>query len=112
MRLVTAVTAIAGAVAVLFVALVWLNAENGFAGCTGTIPLGWGIPILSGLLIGGVGWMLLFRAPHYTRSSGPETRSVPCPSCDKPVLSDWRMCPYCGSVLPRSMGDVLGAADD
>jgi hypothetical protein len=100
-RLLLAVAGAAAAVVVLFFVLVALNGGSGFAGSTGATPLGWAIPLLSGLVIGGVAWMLLFQAPNYTGSADASRRPVPCPSCEKPVMADWRLCPYCGRTLPR-----------
>lgn len=100
LRLVMAVAAAVGIVIALFIVLVILNAGFGFSGTTASSPLGWALPIVAGLLIGGVAWMLLFTAPNYSDDDEDEMRhSVPCPGCDQPVMADWRMCPYCGRIL-------------
>jgi hypothetical protein len=99
-RLLMAVAVAVATVVLLFFALVTLNGGLGFAGSTGTSPVGWSIPLLSGVLIGGMAWMLLVRAPNYTDEETPQQRSIPCPSCHKPVMADWRLCPYCGLALP------------
>jgi hypothetical protein len=98
-RLLIAAAAAFGAAAALFALLLAVNSDLGFAGCSGTGAFGWGLPLLAGTLIGGVAWGLLFAAPRY-RKEDPSRHSVPCPSCDKAVMEDWRMCPYCGRVLP------------
>lgn len=103
MRLLLAVGGAIGIVVALLALLVAINAGLGFAGCTGTSPLGWTIPLVSGGLIGGVAWMLLLRAPNYSdESEVTARRSVPCPSCGKAVMRDWRLCPYCSDALPKS----------
>jgi hypothetical protein len=99
-RLLAAVAGVVAVVAVLFGLLVAINADWGFSGCTGTSVFGWVLPIVAGLLIGGVAWFLLFSAPNYTASGEERRHSVPCPSCTKAVMTGWRMCPYCGRVLP------------
>jgi len=103
MRLLLAVGGAIGIVVALLALLVAINAGLGFGGCTGTSPLGWTIPLVSGGLIGGVAWMLLLRAPNYSdESEVTARRSVPCPSCGKAVMRDWRLCPYCSDALPKS----------
>jgi hypothetical protein len=88
----------------LFVILTLVNAERGFAGSTGTSALGWTIPLLSGILIGGVAWVLLLRGPnHHEDDSSLDT--VPCSECGRNVMPDWRLCPFCGSdARPPSSG--------
>jgi hypothetical protein len=98
-RLLLAVAGAFGAAVALFALLLAVNQGLGFGGCTGTGPLGWSLPLVSGLLIGGVAWGLLFTAPNRSDEKGAR-HCVPCPSCDKAVMEDWRMCPYCGRILP------------
>lgn len=97
-RSLTAVAGVFAAAAVMFALLFVINGRVGFIGCTGTSALGWTMPPLAGILIGGVAWALLSKAPHYS-DDVRSRRSVPCPSCEKAVMEDWRMCPYCGRVL-------------
>jgi hypothetical protein len=99
MRVLMAIVGAIGAVVALFALLVKLNAGNGFTGCTGTAPWGWILPLVAGFLIGGVAWVLLFTRSPRDGGGGAATRSVPCPTCSKAVLADWRMCPYCGRRL-------------
>jgi len=64
----------------------------------GNAVLAWIIPIASAAVIAGVGWYLLRAAPRHTdAANGYE--SVACTSCGRAVLTDWRLCPYCGSAL-------------
>lgn len=58
---------------------------------------GWAVPLSSVMVICGVGWLLLSQSPRAPHSSGSD--SIPCPSCGRTVMRDWRMCPYCGSAL-------------
>ena len=30
-----------------------------------------------------------------------------CPRCDHSIKADWRLCPYCGLTLEKSLGDPL-----
>lgn len=97
--LVTGAGAVSAALGLFFV-LTWLNAGLGFAGCTGTSALGWTIPLFSGGLIGGVAWVLLARGPKYFDDTPADP--VPCVSCGRGVMPDWRLCPFCGTVQPRT----------
>ncbi len=99
-RLLAAAAGVIAVVTVLFGLLVAINADWGFSGCTGTSVFGWVLPILAGLLIGGVAWFLLLSATNYGAGKGDRPHSVPCPSCTKAVMTGWRMCPYCGRILP------------
>ncbi len=103
MRLLLAVGGAIGIVVALLALLTAVNAGLGFDGCAGLGSLGWAIPLFSGALIGGVAWMLLLRAPNYSGEGDEDAkRSVPCPACSKPVMTGWRLCPYCSTTLPRN----------
>lgn len=99
-RLLVLVCGALAATAVLVAVLVMVNAGWVFEGCTGTMALGWALPLLTGSVVGVVAWALLFKAPHYS-AEDDSPHSVPCPSCGKAVMEDWRMCPYCGSAVTR-----------
>ncbi len=99
-RLLAATAGVVAVAAVLFGLLLAINADCGFAGCTGTSAFGWTLPIVAGILIGGVAWFLLFSAPNYADLGRHRPHSIPCPSCRKAVMAGWRLCPYCGRVLP------------
>lgn len=96
-RLLVLIAGALAAIGVLVAVLVIVNAGWVFDGCTGTGALGWVLPLLTGSVVGLVAWVLLFKAPNY-RDEDPR-HSVPCPSCNKAVMQDWRMCPYCGSPI-------------
>lgn len=67
--------------------------------CAMSGPFGWAIPIATGFVIVGVGWLLLSQKPGDRDERGGGLRSVSCPACSRSVLTDWRLCPYCGAVL-------------
>ena len=102
------VLAVVGA---LFGLLVLVNADSGFADCTGATPFGWLAPLLAASIIGGLAWVLLGQEP---RSDDRTTRTaVPCPSCGREVLGKWRLCPYCGMMLePQPTPGVEHPATD
>ena len=75
-----------------------VNGRFDLAGCTAAGPFGWTIPLISLLIIGAAAWLLL-GGGSTDRVERPETRYVACPSCDRSVLADWRLCPYCGVAL-------------
>lgn len=69
-----------------------------------SIAYGLAVPLSSVFVVLGVIWLLLSQRP-----AGPETsgtfRYVACPSCGRDVLEDWRLCPYCGSLLDRPVAE-------
>jgi hypothetical protein len=90
------VIAVVGLVAGL---ILMVNAESGFSGCTGAAEYGWLAPLLAASIIGGLAWVLLSQDP---KSPPGATEGAPfseCPECNRAVLSQWRMCPYCGEML-------------
>lgn len=81
----------------LFGLLLVINADEGFAGCTGTTRFGWIAPLLAASIIGGLAWILLGQEPHGDGLDAPPAAS--CTSCGREVLDRWRLCPYCGTML-------------
>jgi hypothetical protein len=85
--------------------LLLVNGSLGFSECSGAVGCGLIIPILAGLVIGGVLWLLSAQTPKSDshRVSGGGTR---CTCCGDAVMAGWRLCPSCGGRL--SGGDHLG----
>jgi len=77
--------------------ILMVNAEAGFAGCTGTTQFGWMAPILAASIIGGLAWILLGQDARVDQPRTPE--AVSCPACGREVLGMWRLCPHCGTML-------------
>lgn len=92
---------VSGAISV--VVLVWtvllvVNAETGLSGCTITSRFGWIAPLVSAVVLGSAAWAL--RTQGRADQDGPGAAgAVRCRACDREVLGQWRMCPYCGSML-------------
>lgn len=100
-RIVATTVGVFGTAMLLLLALLVGNADRGLSASTSAI--GWTVPILSGVLIGGVAWVLLLRGPnHFDDSPPPDT--VPCASCGRIVMRDWKLCPYCGSNKEDAAG--------
>ncbi|MBI5232204.1 MAG: hypothetical protein HY876_08585 [Coriobacteriales bacterium] len=81
-----------------------VNAGGGFSGTTAATPLGWTIPLIAGVLVGGLAWLLLSDRPARGGRENPPT-SIACASCGKACLDSWRLCPFCGTLLRQSSGD-------
>jgi hypothetical protein len=96
---------IAGIIGVAFI----LHADSHVAGSVIARPLDWMPPLVTLLVIAGVGWILVAqRRPDDGQSgSGVSTR---CPACEREVLGKWRMCPYCGAMLERPAPGVASSA--
>lgn len=92
------VVGIIGALAVVGALIALFNQGFNVAGCTAAAPFGWLIPLGSVAVIAGVAWLLLSQIPRGSGGSSSH-RSVACASCGRMVLTDWRLCPYCGSAL-------------
>jgi hypothetical protein len=73
-----------------------LNSGCGLAGCTAASSWGWTIPLLAGIVAGGVAWLLL--ADDRKGASGGSRFSAECSGCGRAVSGEWRMCPYCGAL--------------
>jgi len=81
-----------------------LNHGAGFASCTAMTGFGWTVPLMAGLIIGGVSLLLLDGTgddSHAAFTDGSLTTT--CSSCGSPIRADWRMCPHCGSMLECDM---------
>lgn len=93
-RLILLVSALVGVLALALVAVVF--------GLVDLVPdpgpasiFGWAVPLVALFVIIGVTWLLLARDSDEPVEDG-ELYAV-CPSCGQSVLSDWRLCPYCGA---------------
>jgi hypothetical protein len=74
------------------------NGEAGFAGCTIARPFGWIAPIVTASVLAVAGWTLMAqRQPD--EGSSTAFISTSCRVCDREVMGQWRMCPYCGAML-------------
>lgn len=61
-------------------------------------PIGWLAPLIAASVVLGVSWVLLAQRSdrHEGNTSFDRTR---CPVCEREVMGQWRMCPYCGAML-------------
>lgn len=73
-----------------------LHADSHVAGSVVARPFTWLAPLLTVLVIVGVGWILLSQHRGDERQHPSFER---CPSCERDVLGKWRMCPYCGAMI-------------
>ncbi len=83
--------------------LALLNGGIGFGSCTAMTGLGWIVPLVAGLIIGGVALVLLDTSQSNADSSADTLRASTCASCGSPIISEWRMCPHCGALLECDM---------
>lgn len=88
------------AVAVSLLGLLMIaNAGRGFAGCAATTAFGWTIPLIAGGLVGVASWLLL--TGHEGDDIGDDLHSSACAVCGQPIIEEWRLCPYCGTITDR-----------
>lgn len=89
-------------------ALSLVNGSHGFRACTATTAFGWIVPLLAGLVIGGVSAVLLHGSgPDYANRR--TLRSSQCPACGSPVIDEWRLCPNCGTFLESTSAAASNA---
>jgi hypothetical protein len=87
-----------GAVAAVLAIVALLGRGFDVTDGVASTPLGWLIPLASIAVIAGVAWLLLSQIPVGSSRSN-DYRSIACSSCGRTVLTDWRLCPYCGAAL-------------
>ncbi|MHB1475618.1 MAG: zinc ribbon domain-containing protein, partial [Dermatophilaceae bacterium] len=76
-----------------------------------TARFGWLAPLIAASVIGGVAWLLLSQESRHRDEDTPTAALSSCPECGRVVLSQWRMCPYCGDML-ETTGPARPAASD
>ena len=96
-QLVLAILGAAAGVALLLASVILLSGNGRPAGGIAPIASTWAIPLASLFVIVGVTWLLLSQKPRES-GTGPRVYDS-CPSCERSVMRDWRLCPYCGEVL-------------
>ncbi|MBE0475970.1 MAG: hypothetical protein IBX62_02600 [Coriobacteriia bacterium] len=89
------ILAVLAATAALLLRVDW---SAGFAGCTWTAAFGWTVPLIAGLVIAAVAWLLLRTRPARS-DEGIGFVAYECPACGERVIKGWRLCPYCGNML-------------
>lgn len=99
MRIAAAAVGGMAAAAVLLAVIFVVNADGGFAGSTAATPMGWTIPLIAGVMVGGLAWLLLADSHAQEPSRGEPPHSVACATCGKSCLETWRLCPHCGTLI-------------
>ena len=87
--------AVTGAVAGLLVAA---NAGVGLYRCDVTSAFGWTLPLIAGVTIGVLAWML-HHGGRASAQSEPQHATARCDSCGSALMESWRLCPYCGELI-------------
>ena len=106
--------AVAAGVAIsggLLVLIRLLNGSFVANGCTAFSPFGWAAVLLAAIVVGLVGWSLAGIAKPPRFPDGPDDTHTLCPSCGETVMTEWRLCPYCGGERGPSDGS-RGPADE
>lgn len=103
---------VAGAVlAVVFVVglIAGASAGCGLGSFIGSFPVVWIVGLIAALVMGTLAWFLLDAAEAPTGSRPAEEHR--CPGCNRAIFRQWRMCPYCGTMLDTDDPVVESAAD-
>lgn len=105
-RFVAAVAAGLAVGAALLAVIIVVNAGADFAGSTAATRYGWAIPIVTGLVVAAVAWALLSSESPDPEFENLRVASSACRQCGQPVLAEWRLCPYCGSLTAEDQPTV------
>jgi hypothetical protein len=62
-----------------------------------------GLPLVALLFGAGIAWFVVTRKSVRPTEADPDAY-VACGCCDRSILRDWRLCPYCGCRVERSDG--------
>jgi len=78
--------------------LVAANGGAGLSHCTVTGAFGWTLPLIAGIAIGALAWVL-HRGGRASTRSEPQRATARCDSCGSALMESWRLCPYCGELI-------------
>jgi hypothetical protein len=99
---VLAALGVLGAIGLVLAAFALLSPAGVDLGSAASLPMSWIVPIGSLFVIVGVTWLLLSQAPSDDSADAAPYDSTTCPSCGRLVMVDWRLCPYCGAMMPEA----------
>lgn len=89
--LVMVLVAVAGVVFLLL-------GDHKVAGSVVARPIGWLAPIIAMSVVLGVSGVLMAQRRN-TDEGNTSFNKTRCPACEREVMGQWRMCPYCGAML-------------
>lgn len=108
-RLLPTIAGVTAGAILMLATISLINGSEGFAFCTAAGRFGWMLPLIAGLVIGGVSLSLLStEMPPDRGIRGFPDVIFACPGCGGAVADDWRLCPSCG----RMLGDGDPSSDD
>jgi len=85
------------------------SSGGGLGAFIGSLPVVWVVGLAAVLVIATLAWFLLDAGePPRGSKSAEEHR---CPGCNRAILHQWRMCPYCGTMLDRGDSVAESAPD-
>jgi hypothetical protein len=59
--------------------------------------LEWVVPVIAGVAVAAVAWLVLEGLPEEDEDLPHAAAS--CPACGRLILDDWRLCPHCGTLV-------------
>lgn len=103
-RLISIVGTLAGVLAVGLLVVTIVPSGRHVVGGPGTI-MGWTVPLVLLFVIVAITWFLI----AHDSSAGDDdvARYISCWSCGHSIMSEWRLCPYCGAEL-RASAPIAG----
>jgi zinc ribbon protein len=94
-RLFAIVGVLAAALAGGLLFVTFSSAGREMIGGPGSI-MGWAVPLVTLFTITAITWLLIMSD---ARPDDDEARYVSCWSCGHSIMTEWRLCPYCGAEL-------------
>ena len=71
----------------------------------------WALPLVVGGVVGVLAWTFLVDRTHPYQET-PKHLEVACPTCGRPVLESWRLCPYCGAFTGERSSVIDAPAEN
>jgi hypothetical protein len=94
-RLISIVGVLGSFLALGFLVVSVFPAGREIIGGPGSI-MGWALPLAGLFTIAAITWFMILKD---TRTDGDGASYISCWSCSHSVMSEWRLCPYCGAEL-------------
>jgi hypothetical protein len=71
--------------------------DPGLLHCALTDRFWWVTPFVAASVLGGTMFVLLGQ--RRPKSDTAASDVTPCSTCERELLGEWRMCPYCGAMI-------------
>lgn len=98
MRLIAILGTVSGLAAFFWVVSL-IDSSGSLAANARSLELFLALSVLAVLSLAGAAWFVISRR---TAHRAEPQASVECGSCSRSILEEWRLCPYCGSLVKHT----------